>query len=232
VATTWFNMDDNDRRQLTENKTVVGLLGRIANWLNLTAVATVVALLLSVFNFYFSYLYVSNRLAVTSTEAGYDWNGLYMTVVVSNGGNRDAAILRIEPALWSPGETACDKRWQRLETQVHPEVPIVSPKTPMVLKAGGVAVLELSALLPFPDVERMRLEAEQGTFVGIRVVAVSSDGRRYQLERPVVRLDTRASSAAATIPGTVDAFAISCEGPPGTPPPSADEGPYVWLQGH
>jgi len=101
----------------------------------------------------------------------------------------------------------------------------------MVLKAGGVAVLELSALLPFPEVERMRLEAEHGTFVGIRVVAVSSDGRRYQLERPVARLDPSASSVSAAISGTIDALAISCEGPPGTPPPSVDAGPYVWLQG-
>ena len=223
---------DDDQHQPPGGNTVVGLLARIARWLNLTAVATLVALLLSVFNFYISYLYVSNRLAVTSTDAGYDWNGLYMTVVVSNGGNRDAAILRIEPALWSPGERSCDTRWQRLEAQVHPEIHIVSPKTPMVLKAGGVAVLELSALLPFRDVERMRLEAEQGTFVGIRVVAVSSDGRRYQLERPVARLDTRTSNVSAAIAGTVDAFAISCQEPPGTPPPSADAGPYVWFQGH
>ena len=223
-------MSDNEQ-ELPGGRAVVGLLTRIANWLNLTAVATIVALLLSVFNFYFNYLYVSNRLAVTSTEAGYDWNGLYMTVVVSNGGNQDAAILRIEPVLWHPDEASCDVRWKRLEAQVHPDVPIVSPKTPMVLKAGGVAVLELSALLPFPDVERTRLEAEQGSFVGMRIVAVSSDGRRYQIERPVARVDTKTSSVSAAIPGTVDAFAISCEGPPGTPPPSADAGPYVWIQG-
>ena len=111
-------MSDNGQ-ELPGGHAVVSLLARIANWLNLTAVATIVALLLSVFNFYFNYLYVSNRLAVTSTEAGYDWNGLYMTVVVSNGGNQDAAILRIEPVLWSPDAASCDVRWKRLEAQVH-----------------------------------------------------------------------------------------------------------------
>ncbi len=62
----------------------------------------VAALAVSALSFYRSYLYTKHQLDVTVTEVSYVTNegNLYMTVAFSNGGNRDAAVLRVEPALW------------------------------------------------------------------------------------------------------------------------------------
>src|ERR1700746_2897715 len=71
--------------------------------MDLTAVVAVSALALSGLSFYRSYIYTKQQLDVTVTEVSYVTNKgeLYMTVAFSNSGNRDAALLRIEPALWS-----------------------------------------------------------------------------------------------------------------------------------
>ena len=68
-----------------------------------TASATLLALVLSVLSFYRSYFYINQQLDVTVTEVSYGTNRgeLYMTVAFSNGGNRDAAVLRVEPAMWA-----------------------------------------------------------------------------------------------------------------------------------
>src|SRR6476660_4605363 len=73
------------------------------NWMDIGQTATIVALALSLFSFYRSYVYVNQKLDLTVTEVSYGTNTgeLYITVAFSNGGNRDAAVLRIEPALWS-----------------------------------------------------------------------------------------------------------------------------------
>ena len=69
-----------------------------------------------------------------------------MTVAFANGGNRDAALLRVEPALWGrrnqqpPG-------WIPLIEKVHPNIPVTAPKTPTVVRAGGVEMVTLSARL-------------------------------------------------------------------------------------
>src|SRR3954469_13286050 len=74
-------------------------------WVDLGQTATIIALALSLFSFYRSYVYVNQKLDVMVTEVSYGTNTgeLYMTVALSSGGNRDAAILRIEPALWARG---------------------------------------------------------------------------------------------------------------------------------
>ena len=58
---------------------------------------------------------------VTVTEVSYGTNRgeLYMTVAFSNGGNRDAAVLRVEPALWVRRDNA-NPQW----------VPVVEPVDP------------------------------------------------------------------------------------------------------
>ena len=64
-------------------------------WIDLGQSATIVALVLSLFSFYRSYVYVNQKLDVMVTEVSYGTNSgeLYMTVALSNGGNRDAAVL-------------------------------------------------------------------------------------------------------------------------------------------
>ena len=75
-------------------------------WIDRTPVATIVALVLSLLSFYRSYIYINQRLEVTVTEVsdGTNRGELYMTIAFSNGGNRDAAVLRVEPALWTPSQ--------------------------------------------------------------------------------------------------------------------------------
>ena len=60
-----------------------------------------------------------------------------MTVAFSNGGNRDAALLRVEPALWSQ-RTGKKAAWAPLDTKVAKDVPLTDPKVPLIIRAGGV----------------------------------------------------------------------------------------------
>src|SRR5262245_38083596 len=101
--------------------------------LYLTTVVAISALGLSALSFYRSYIYTKQQLDVTVTEVSYVTNRgeLYMTVAFSNGGNRDAALLRVEPALWSNGSGPLPE-WLPLSEKVHPEIPVTTPKTPMV----------------------------------------------------------------------------------------------------
>ena len=78
---------------------------RPAPWragLELTTIVAIGALALSGLSFYRSYVYEKQQLDITVTEVSYVTNQgeLYMTVAFANGGNRDAALLRVEPALW------------------------------------------------------------------------------------------------------------------------------------
>src|SRR5437773_10229286 len=71
--------------------------------MDLTTVVALIALAISGLGFYRSYFYTKQNLEVTVTEVSYVTNQgeLYMTIAFSNGGNRDAAVLRVEPAIWS-----------------------------------------------------------------------------------------------------------------------------------
>ena len=66
----------------------------------------VVALVISGLSYYRSYIYTKQDLEITVTEVSYVTNQgeLYISVAFSNGGNRDAAVLRIEPALGERGQ--------------------------------------------------------------------------------------------------------------------------------
>src|SRR5258707_6043504 len=70
--------------------------------MELTTIVAICALSLSGLSFYRSYIYEKQQLDITVTEVSYVTNQgeLYMTVAFANGGNRDAALLRVEPALW------------------------------------------------------------------------------------------------------------------------------------
>ena len=84
------------------------------------------------------------------------------TVAFANGENRDAALLRVEPALWGRRNTQ-DARSIPLIEKVHPNIPVTMPKTPTVVRAGGVGVT-LSAKLN-AAAKAAIASAEGGAFV-------------------------------------------------------------------
>src|SRR5207253_2473874 len=70
---------------------------------DLGTLMALIALGISGLSFYRSFIYTKQDLEVTVTEVSYMTNqgGVYMSIAFSNGGNRDAAVLRVEPALWN-----------------------------------------------------------------------------------------------------------------------------------
>src|SRR4051812_35201951 len=159
-------------------------------WIDFGQSATIIALTLSLFSFYHSYVYVNQQLDVTVTEVSYGTNTgeLYITVAFSNGGNRDAAVLRLESALWAHGSGG-KTQWVPIMTPVAPDLPIVTPHVPLVVKSGGVEVVRLSTLLNAKEAEKRLVQFQDGAFLGIRVATMASDGNLYLLEHPVARLN-------------------------------------------
>src|SRR3954462_10091905 len=96
------------------------------------------AFTLSGLSFYVSYIYKNQDLQIQVTSVSYNTNQgeVYMTVAFSNGGNRDAALLRVDPSLWStrPGKTKAE--WVPLDTKVGRDIPLTDPKVPTTVKAG------------------------------------------------------------------------------------------------
>lgn len=203
---------------------------------DLGAVMAMLALLISGLSFYRSYLYTKQDLEVTVTEVSYMTNqgGLYMTVAFSNGGNRDAALLRVEPALWSVEAGGSGKPgWRPLVDKVHPDIPVTSPQTPLVVKAGGVEVVRLSAELDPADAERSSLTSEGGSFLGVRVATMNSDGNLYLLEHAVARLTLdrqgHIKGADPAIHQTLSGFEDLDVAPPGDKLQSNKKTPFVWA---
>src|SRR4051812_48158548 len=159
-----------------------------AGWrrgMELTTIVALCALGLSGLSFYRSYIYTKQQLEITVTEVSFATNQgeLYMTVAFANGGNRDAALLRVEPALWGRRDKK-EAAWIPLVGKVHPSIPVTMPKTPTVVHAGGVELVTLSAKLDAGQAEQAAA-AQGGVFVGIRVATMNSDGNLYLLHHPV-----------------------------------------------
>ncbi len=196
-------------------------------------VMAIAALAISGLSFYRSYLYTKQDLQITVSEVSYQTNqgGVYMTIAFSNGGNRDAAVLRVEPVLWE--KNGSQANWRALVDKVHPDIPIASPKTPFVVKAGGVEVATLSATLRAADAERSALSAQGGAFLGIRVETMNSDGNLYRLEHAVAELtvDThgRITSAKPAIHQTLRGFEDIRVAPPGDRLQANKQTPFVWA---
>src|SRR5437868_6302303 len=93
-----------------------------------TAVMALIALAISGLSFYRSYIYTKQDLEVTVTEVSYLTNQgeIYMSIAFSNGGNRDAAVLRVEPALWNTIR-APKPAWPPPIDQVDHNVPAATP---------------------------------------------------------------------------------------------------------
>ncbi len=205
--------------------------------MDLTQSASIIALALSVFSFYRSYVYVNQQLDVTVTEVSYGTNRgeLYMTVAFSNGGNRDGAVLRVEPALWARG-TDSKAHWVPIATPVSPQIPVVAPRVPLVVKSGGVEVVTLSNVLNPGEAEKSLVSLEGGAFLGIRVATMASDGNLYLIEHPVARLsidkDGRILSATPAIDKTLVGFSDVQEVPPGKAVTNNKQKPFVWAEEH
>src|ERR1700704_4034903 len=177
---------------------------------------------LSGLSFYRSYIYTKQQLDITVTEVSYVTNqgGLYMTVAFANGGNRDAALLRVEPALWGRRDKK-DAEWIPLIEKVHPDIPVTAPKTPTVIRAGGVEMVTLSVRLdPLRAEQALNAAAAQGgAFVGIRVATMNSDGNLFLLHHAVARLlidaGGRIRAAEPAIHQSLSGFSDLSGAPPG-----------------
>ena len=202
--------------------------------LDLTTTVAIAALALSGLSFYRSYLYTHQQLDVTVTDVSYVTNqgGLYMTVAFANSGNRDAALLRVEPALWGRRDTA-DAEWMPLTTQVDPDIAITAPRMPTVVKAGGVEMVTLAATLDPADAERAVTSAQGGAYLGIRVATMNSDGNLFFLQHPVARLLIdevgRIRGAEPTIHRSLSGFDDLAGAPPGDTLQANKKTPFVWA---
>jgi len=200
------------------------------------ALMALIALGISGLSFYRSYIYTKQDLEVTVTEVSYMTNqgGVYMSIAFSNGGNRDAAVLRVEPALWNTIRVP-KPAWTPLIDKVHPNIPVTTPKTPLVVKAGGVEVVTLSALLDASDAEHSST-SDGGAFLGIRVATMNSDGNLYLLEHAVARLILDAQGhvqrAEPAIHQTLQGFEDLQVAPPGDKLQSNKRTPFVWADTH
>jgi hypothetical protein len=220
-----------------ESAATPALVRRFRLKTDLTVILAVAAFGVSVLNFYRNFIYTKQSLDVTVTEVSYVTNQgeLYMTVAFANSGNREAALLRLEPALWSRHGKPSPE-WVALVQRVDSNIPVTVPKTPTVIRAGGVEVVTLSAKLDAGDAEEAVLAPQGGAFLGIRVATMNSDGNLYLLQHPVARLilapDGRIQSAEPTIHQTLRGFTDVDAAPPGDRLQTNKKTPFVWAESH
>jgi hypothetical protein len=211
-----------------------------AGWrrgMELTTVVALCALSLSGLSFYRSYIYTKQQLEITVTEVSFETNQgeLYMTVAFANGGNRDAALLHAEPVLWARRDKKEAPAWIPLVDKVHPSIPVTAPRTPTVVRAGGVELVTLSVRLD-PDRAEQAIAAQGGVFVGIRVATMNSDGNLYLLHHAVARLlvdlKGKIRGAEPAIHQSLSGFVDLDGAPPGDNLQSNKKTPFVWADEH
>ncbi len=196
------------------------------------------AFVLSGLSFYVSYIYTKQQLDITVTSVSYNTNQgeVYMTVAFSNAGNRDAALLRVEPALWSIRKNAKKPDWSALDTKVAKDVPLTEPKVPTTVKAGGVEVVRLAAKLTADDAESATVASQGGAFLGVIVASMNSDGKLYLVQHPVARLSVDSSGrihgAEPTIHKSLAGFSNLDGIPPGDQLQENEKTPFVWADQH
>jgi hypothetical protein len=121
-----------------ESAATPALVRRFRIKTDVTVILAVAAFAVSVLNFYRNFIYTKQQLDVTVTEVSYVTNKgeLYMTVAFANGGNREAALLRLEPALWARHGKP-NSEWVPLVDNVDWNIPVTAPKMPTVIRGGG-----------------------------------------------------------------------------------------------
>jgi hypothetical protein len=205
--------------------------------MELTTIVALCALGLSGLSFYRSYIYTKQQLDITVTDVSYVTNQgeLYMTVAFANGGNRDAALLRVEPTLWGH-RSKTGAAWIPLIERVHPNIPVTVPKTPTVVRAGGVELVTLSARLDPLEAEQAEASSQGAAFVGIRVATMNSDGNLFLVHHPVARLlidpQGRIRGAEPAIHRSLSGFIDLDGAPPGDMLQSNRKTPFVWADEH
>lgn len=205
---------------------------------DLTVLLAVAAFALSALSFYVSYIYTKQALEIQVTSVSYNTNQgeVYMTVAFSNGGNRDAALLRVEPALWSKRRAASHAEWTPLDTRVARDVPLTDPKVPTTVRAGGVELIRLAARLTADDAESAAVASQGGAFLGVIVASMNSDGRLYLVQHAVARLEVDASGrihgAEPTIHRSLSGFENIEGTPPGDQLQKNEKTPFVWADQH
>jgi len=201
-----------------------------------TSTIAILALVVSGLGFYRSYIYKDQSLYLTVTEVSYMTNagGLYMTVAFSNAGNRDAALLRVEPALWSRHGKA-DPEWVPLNRKVAPTIPLANPRVPTIVKAGGLELVTLAVQLEPDDAEAATSITPGTAYLGLRVATMNSDGNLYFVQHPVARLtldDGKIVGAEPTIHRSLSGFVSLAGAPPGDQLQSNEKTPFVWADRH
>src|SRR5262249_5946962 len=145
-----------------------------------------------------------------------------------------ASCTRVEPAVWGQRGHAAPE-WLPLVTKVHPDIPVTVPKTPAVVKAGGVEVVTLSTKLDPTDAGHDVTPEQGGAFLGMRAATMNSDGNLYLLQPPVARLvidrQGRIQRAEPAIHQTLSGFTDIQSAPPGDRLQSNKKTPFVWAEG-
>jgi hypothetical protein len=201
--------------------------------LDLTTIIAISALAVSALSFYRSYLYTHQQLDVTVTDVSYVTNqgGLYMTVAFANSGNRDAAVLRVEPALWGRRDGP-DPEWIPLTGQVDVSIPVTAPRMPTVVDDGGVEMVTLSVALDPADAERA-VTSQGGAYLGRRVATMNADGNLFFVQHPVARLvidrDGKIRGAEPAIHRSLSGFVDLAGAPPGDTIQANKKTPFVWA---
>jgi hypothetical protein len=113
---------------------------------------------------------------------------------------------------------------------------VTAPKTPTVVRAGGVEMVTLSARLD-PEVAEQAVAASQGgAFVGIRVATMNADGNLFLVHHPVARLTLdaqgRIRAAEPAIHRSLSGFVDIAGAPPGDQLQSNKKTPFVWADEH
>lgn len=205
--------------------------------IEVSGIIALLAFSMSAVSFYRSYFYKNQQLEVTVTDVAYVTNegGLYITVAFTNGGNRDAALLRAEPALWGRRGKA-QPEWIPIAGRVDPDIPVTDPKTPTVIKAGGVELVRLSTKLDPANAEQALVASEGAAFLGIIVATMNSDGNLYLLQHAVAKLVIdkrgRISSAEPAIHRSLSGFVDVDGAPPGDLQQTNKKTPFVWADEH
>ena len=113
---------------------------------------------------------------------------------------------------------------------------MTSPRTPLVVRAGGVEVVTLSAQVDPVEAERFHHPTLGGTYLGIRVATLNASGSLYDIEHTVARLNLDSagsiSDAVASVHRSLPAFSDLKVPPPGDPPAKTRQTPAVWADQH
>jgi hypothetical protein len=175
---------------------------------------SVLALLVSALGFYFSNLRVSHKFHLTTAAVETDHNNLKtitFKLIVSNPGNRDAALLNVEPVVWMMATEAMkqDMDLNRRILERHPSLndgaalpmsdnewlPLQDQKRsdlPTIVKPGSISVVTVSGTLDEVLADPSHIytkvlngKSDAAIAFGANVLSADSYGTRYRIKAPI-----------------------------------------------